>query len=178
MHRFAYEIALQTLLSRPPKRLREALSRKPNQILFICKGNICRSAYAEARTRDLLAKRNISDISIRSAGLDTTPGKPAHETTIRIASERELDLTDHRTQSTTQELLNSSDIILAMEIRHLFQLKNLSPTAMEKSYLLGSLCAPSPSLTITDPYGLGDEKFRMEFDKIDSAICSLVDRLL
>src|SRR5689334_18101958 len=41
-------------------------------ILFVCKGNICRSPMAEAYFRTLAQTRNLS-LTIRSAGLETTP---------------------------------------------------------------------------------------------------------
>ena len=45
-------------------------------VLFVCKGNICRSPLAEVYFRSLVEKDG-RRITVRSAGLETTPGKPA-----------------------------------------------------------------------------------------------------
>ena len=37
------------------------------KILFVCHGNICRSAMAEAMCREMLRERGISDVVVDSA---------------------------------------------------------------------------------------------------------------
>jgi hypothetical protein len=46
-------------------------------ILVVCKGNICRSPLAEAYLKHQLEKHGLP-VSIQSAGLETSFGKPAH----------------------------------------------------------------------------------------------------
>src|SRR5215831_16914151 len=58
-------------------------------ILFVCHGNICRSPFAAAYFRSLLVKRGMS-LTVKSAGLDTTPGKPAHSNTKTVAQQQML----------------------------------------------------------------------------------------
>src|SRR5262245_52514417 len=55
------------------------------RLIFICKGNICRSPYAEARARGL-------GLTVASFGLEATPGQPPDATACRLARRRGVPL--------------------------------------------------------------------------------------
>ena len=84
-------------------------------VLFVCKGNICRSPLAEAYFRSLVEKDG-RQITVRSAGLETTPGKPADAKAKAVALEHRLSLDEHATTQVHMELLDQSDLIVVMEI--------------------------------------------------------------
>ena len=62
-----------------------------SNILVVCTGNICRSPYAEA-----LIKKRAPGISVESAGLAAMVDHEADATGMRVASDRDVDLSQHR----------------------------------------------------------------------------------
>ena len=60
------------------------------RLVFICKGNICRSAYAEAVARSL-------GINAISCGIDTIEDAPANDCAISEAKQQGIDLNGHVT---------------------------------------------------------------------------------
>src|SRR3712207_2545930 len=82
--------------------------RQVRRLVFVCEGNICRSAYAEARAKG-------SGFESVSFGLGTQGGDESPPLMIQLASEAGLDLAGHRSRSPASVGLESTDLILAME---------------------------------------------------------------
>jgi protein-tyrosine phosphatase len=141
-----------------------------SRILFVCKGNICRSAYAEERLRELCRGHSVA---VASAGLETTPEKEAELTAQRIARTRGLDLSRHRTQRLTQELLNAVDVVFVMERA---QRGEIRERFSRESYLLGAFATGHPSI-IDDPFGGDDSDYQACFEHIDCAVARLAQRM-
>ncbi len=78
------------------------------RLVFVCKGNICRSAFGEA-----VAKAK--GISAASFGIDTIDDAPANATAIEVAHEKGIDLTSHRTRQISGYKYQEGDLLLAME---------------------------------------------------------------
>ena len=54
-------------------------------------------------------------LTVKSAGLDTTPGKPAHSNTKSLAQQQMLSVDEHVTTQLHADLVNQSDLIVVME---------------------------------------------------------------
>jgi len=63
-------------------------------VVFICYGNICRSPYAAARLRHMLATSGVTGVEVDSAGF-VAPGRPADRQAAAIARERGTELGAH-----------------------------------------------------------------------------------
>lgn len=113
--------------TRPPE--------KPRSILFICTGNVCRGPLAAA----LFKRRNSNGIGriVRSAGVQTTDGRPVLPVAQEAAHRRGIDLSNHLARMVTPNLLPGFDLILAMEARHVQWIESNVPTARDRAYLLG-----------------------------------------
>jgi protein-tyrosine phosphatase len=145
-------------------RLAESI-RMDMQITFVCKGNICRSAFAEHHLR----KHPDCDekITICSAGLDTRIGLPADSRAIELAKEFSVDLEDHRTTPLSVSHLEESDLLFVMEPSQLHYLCWKHPQFRKKIFLFSILVmTPSASWVIKDPYGKDDTLFRETFHNI------------
>jgi len=112
-----------------------------------------RSPIAEAMLKTQLAKRCVADVIVRSAGLHAVPGRHAHEWAMIVSQEFGLDLSKHRAQTTTPALIESSDLIVAMDFQNLAELQALFPSAEDRFLLLGH-CAEGKwrNRQIPDPY--------------------------
>lgn len=144
-----------------------AVSRKleklPTNILFVCTGNICRSAYANKKLSKLF---HDPSVSISSAGVDTHDDKPADPKALEIALKRNVNLSSHRTQIATKEKLKAADLILVMDSSHF---NKIDLEFQNKVKFLGAF-ARGKRLTIKDPYGKPDQVFENCFDQIDAAL--------
>lgn len=144
-------------------------------ILFVCHGNICRSPFAEAYFRSLLMKRGMS-LTVKSAGLDTTPGKPAHSNTKTLAEQQTLSVDEHVTTQLHADLVNQSDLIVVMEIVQKHRVHSVYPASRGKVVLLGYFDPKGP-LEVADPYGKPIDNFKTCFQQVARCCEKLADRL-
>ena len=153
---------------------RWAVVRLPDpvqSVLFVCKGNICRSPLAEAYFRSLVEKEG-RPITVRSAGLETTPGKPADARAKAVALAHQLSLDEHATTQVHMELLDQSDLIIVMEIVQKDRIQRLYPRSKGKVVLLGRFDSIG-SLEIADPYSGASEDFLSCFQQM-SRCCDIL----
>ena len=144
-------------------------------ILFVCQGNICRSPLAEAYFQSLVEKEG-RHMTVRSAGLETTPGKPAHVNARVIAQEQGLSLDAHATTQVHKDLLDQSDLIIVMEIIQKDRMHRLYPKTKGKVVLLGRFDSVG-SLEIADPYSGTSEDFHSCFQQVSRCCDVLAARL-
>lgn len=152
-----------------------ALPEPVASVLFLCHGNICRSPFAATYFRSLLMKRGMS-LTVRSAGLDTTPGKPAHSNSKIVAEQHQLSLDEHVTTLLHSDLVNQSDLIIVMEIAQKYRVQRLYPGSRGKVVLLGYFHPEGP-LEIADPFGTPLDNFQICFQQVTRCCDNLADRL-
>jgi protein-tyrosine phosphatase len=148
-HRLLAEVSSR--LGLKSRRIHRALPGRIRSMLFVCKGNVCRSPLAAAYFVAKLKEQGRS-IEVRSAGLETTPGKEAHPAAIVVARENNLSLQAHVTTPLTQELVDRADLILVMEFVHRSALLQKHPAAEGKVFQLGYF-NNRLSTEIADPFG-------------------------
>jgi protein-tyrosine phosphatase len=78
------------------------------RFVFVCSGNICRSAFAEAVAKS----RGVDAIS---TGVHAIEGAPANKQAISTAQAMGYDLTLHRTTPIMYPIFNKTDLLIAME---------------------------------------------------------------
>ena len=131
---------------------RHATAQRPVQrVLFVCQGNICRSAFAEHALRRALGDAT----SIDSCGLDVRESRPSPGLAVQAALAFGIDLSGHRSRPIDASMVGTADLVLAMEVHQLDTLLHRFPEHVGKFGLLRDH-APLPySLLaeIDDPYG-------------------------
>ena len=135
------------------------------RIVFVCQGNICRSAFAETVARGM-------GLPVASFGLATRTGSPADPGAIRAALALGVDLKRHRTTARPDFSVQSGDLLLGMETRQLRRIAadpDLTPVARN---LLGTWAQP-PVPHLHDPFQLSDAYFLTCFRRISSAVDGL-----
>lgn len=133
-------------------------------ILVLCKGNICRSPLAHVYLEEALSKANLPVI-VKSAGIETTPGKPAHDHAKTVALTNGLSLATHRTTPLYEDLVKQTDLVLVMEVAQKDRVLRLYPEVKGKVFVLGQFCRRG-ALDIDDPYSGPLEDFMVCFGRI------------
>lgn len=153
----------------------QSFPRPIRSVVFVCKGNICRSPLAEAYLKNLLEKQG-SAVLVRSAGLETTVGKPAHDLALLVGREAGVSLLSHTTKPLTKQDVEQADLIVVMEWAHWYRLSRLYPDVRPKVFLLRQFSG-APSVDLRDPYGGALEDFQQCFAVIKHSCERLVDQI-
>jgi protein arginine phosphatase len=145
-------------------------------ILFVCTGNTCRSAIAEGLARKFIIERGLSDVEIQSAGTSAWDGAPASDGALLVGMERSLDLSQHRAQTLTRDLIRDADLVLAMGPHHLERIEALGGSG--KAYLLTDFASRGASARpVNDPIGGELEMYRSTADELEQEVRRVFDRI-
>jgi protein-tyrosine phosphatase len=135
------------------------------RLVFVCHGNICRSAFAEVAARR-------AGLAVTSFGLSTGSDKPAHGPAVEAAALLGHDLSAHRTTEMSDYIPCEGDLLLAMETRQLRRIAADPRLASLPRSLLGLYVRPSvPHLH--DPYSLSDAYMATCLARIETAMLVL-----
>lgn len=141
-------------------------------VVFVCKGNLCRSVFAEHYLRLLLTDH---EIKIESCGLEVDQSGFSPPEAVQVGREFGIDLSANRSKAVSACEMQKADLIITMEFRLYLELKAMFPEMEEKIKIIREF-APWPDRlvpNISDPYGLGIEECRHCFRKIQRALDGL-----
>jgi len=142
--------------------------RSVERLVFVCKGNICRSAYAEAVAKSL-------GIDSVSCGIDTRHGCSANEEAIHVAEANGFNLREHRTTQIQLLDIRDSDLLVAMEPG---QAEYICREYGEKySCSLLGLWGQPVTPHIEDPYGASRVYFNHCFNYIEKSVHEVASKI-
>lgn len=157
---------------------------RPQRILMVCTGNICRSPTAEAVLRHGLAAVPWGDrVQVDSAGTHAWhEGAPPDERSIAHAARRGYDLRPQRARQIVAQDFEHFDLLVAMDESHVRHLRAQCPPAQaHKIRLLLSFVEDRghglPGLSVPDPYYGGAAGFERVLDLVEAG-CSALQQYL
>ncbi|PLW76496.1 low molecular weight protein-tyrosine-phosphatase [Cohaesibacter celericrescens] len=154
----------------------------PTSILFVCLGNICRSALAEGVMRHKVQQAGLDNrFLLDSCGTGAWHvGHPPDHRSIEVGRVHGVDLSDLSARKLCLDDFYAFDLILAMDRSNLADLRYLQPrdgTADLALYL--DYCDLGPQLgfnEVPDPYYGGADGFEDIFQIIDRATDVLLQK--
>lgn len=138
------------------------------RLVFVCKGNICRSAMAQAVAESV-------GFPACSYGFLTTPGKPADAGMAQVSQSLGYDISGHQTTSFSDYDSEPYDLVLFFEAQHIEQLKSLGGGGTRMG-LLGMWARPRQPY-IHDPFGGSPMYYAKVAGLIRESVLKLVDQV-
>jgi protein-tyrosine phosphatase len=144
------------------------------RVLFVCTGNLCRSAMAEHLLRHLSQTRGL-DLEVRSCGTEAAIGSAVPGVVHRLLSQAGVPPFEHAARLVAREHLRWADLVLAMTAAQAEELAAGFPEFGAKIRLLREQ-AGDGALDIADPMGGPEEAFVGCLAAISDALESLIRR--
>jgi protein-tyrosine phosphatase len=138
------------------------------RLVFVCHGNINRSAFAHAVAAT-------AQVRVASVGFSTSTGAAAPDRTVVAARRLGIDLSRHQATAFDDFQRVDGDLFIAVELRHARRLQALG-IPPSQVLLLGALSSPR-RLHLHDPHTLADEYLLTCLVLIHSAVLNLVAEL-
>lgn len=150
-------------------RLRAFRLRDPGQVrrvVYVCLGNICRSAYGDKLAREF-------GLEVASLGLSTSSGAASPAEAVEAARRQGVDLDAHRALDWSDFKVRPGDLFLVMEVRQAHELRRrLGARDDVQVCLLGMWCTP-PMPHLHDPFSLSADYFDTCFKRVRQATVRL-----
>lgn len=184
-----------SLLGRLNKAEKEAASEAEPQkkILYVCTGNIARSASAKYLSRQLVGPE--SSWIFDSAGTGAVVGSGVAPHIDRELASRGVDFSDHKARQIKKKDLEEAALVLVMEKEHLDWLVGEWPQYRTKVHLLGQMARlrqqagrrvdpiafmlqheqePTYEDRIEDPYRKGAEAAKVAVERIEHDLSAVI----
>lgn len=147
-------------------------------ILFVCTGNTCRSAMAEALLKKAVRDKVLKDFSVNSCGTSTLPYFAVPHVVVLLMKNEGIDISSHKSTQINESLVNEADLILAMEEGHREYIINEYPEAIQKVHLLKEYSYPDSGDTeIPDPIGQSEEVYKATVAQLKNCIARLIEKI-
>ena len=146
-------------------------------ILFVCRGNTCRSPMAEMAARSAARRAGLGDVlAFASAGVAPSAiGAPADPRAIACVRSVGLDLTGHQTRAVTGEILGEAHQVFALDRSVRAGLRAMAPgSEQRKIELLMELAPELGMLDVDDPWSGTAQDYERAFALITAAVDALV----
>ena len=97
---------------------------------------------------------------------------------ITVASENGIDISGHRAQLISEDMVHSSALILVMEHIHQLFVESFSPRDENKVLLLTGFNNPGEAKGIEDPIGRDLDAYRQCYDELEKEILRILPDLV
>jgi len=146
------------------RRARDAMGRA-RTVLFVCKGNVCRSPFAAHVARRCFPPTT----TFLSAGSIPRGGRSAPATAVALAARWAVDLSAHRSVVVTEDLVRRADVIVVFDYHNYREIAAAYGFARDRIHFVGALYRDGP-LFIKDPWEKDAASFEKTYRQIATAL--------
>ncbi len=150
------------------------------KIMFICTGNICRSAMAEAMLKKMLKESKKENVEVYSCGLSAYNGDVPTQNAIDTMYEYGIDLKNHRATNIGSSNIENMDLILCATLSHKMFAIRLYPELKEKIFTLREYVGIKDEVCgvdINDPWGYNLETYKQCAKEIEKCLNKLIEKI-
>lgn len=146
------------------------------KILFVCHGNICRSAMAESMFREMLRVRGIDDVWVDSAATSREEiGNRMYPPAQQKLREKGVPVGEHRARQLVREDYEACDWLIGMDVANMRNMARIyGGDPAEKMHRLLELAGEARD--IADPWYTGD--FEQTYKDLSQGLEALLKRIL
>lgn len=119
----------------------------------------------------------LSELKVVSAGVAAGFGEPASSNSVAALKKVDIDLSQHKSQPLTDDLINQAFAIFGMTSSHLDVLRHYFPELPERVHLLREFLDESEDDQIPDPFGQDFDAYSACLDSMVEAIPSVLTYL-
>lgn len=155
---------------RRARRVSEATLGDSGRLVFVCHGNIMRSAFA---TRVVHERYPQHAARVVGGGTHAKAGRPAQDVALTAAAQMQLPLTDHRATPLDALMLREHDVVVCMDALNEANVLAAFPALAPRVFRVGDIAAVRETVPLADgelhdPYGKGEVVTRVAFEALDA----------
>jgi protein-tyrosine-phosphatase len=145
-------------------------------IVTVCTANICRSPMAAALLQHALVAQPepLRSLKVISAGVAARMGEAVSENSVLALKKVGIDISEHRSQPLTQEILDQAFVVLCMTESHRAMIQVQAEPVPENLFLFRQFLPDEVEKEIGDPYGGPLRVYEAARDEMVESIPSLV----
>ena len=152
------------------------------KIMFICTGNICRSAMAQWLLKQKLDDKEIKNVEVYSCGVYAQDGDiPTWEAKRVMMDEYSIDMSKHRATNIVNSNIKEMDLILCATSRHKRDVLRIYPELEGKVFTMKEYVGYDreyhDKIDIKDPWGYDIETYRSCIAEIDEWLELLIKKI-
>lgn len=148
------------------------------KVMFVCTGNICRSAMAEGMMKKLVADKKI-DADTYSCGVYAETGDYATYHAVESVKEYGVDISGHRATNIRESKIEEMDCVLCATVSHKQSVLFLYPELKGKVYTMkeyAGMDENGENLDIKDPWGYDENVYYRCAGEIEVCLERIVDK--
>lgn len=147
------------------------------KIMFICTGNICRSAMADGLMKKLI-QDNQKQVEVYSCGIFAEDGEGPTFNAKEAIKQYDVDINNHKATNIRNSKIKEMDVILCATLAHKNNVISMYPELKDKIFTIKEYADYDKNdLDIPDPWGYDIETYRLCAETINKCLKKIIEKI-